>query len=714
ALVTDKPKIDGNLDDAIWQNTEFQSDFLQREPEEGIPASEKTEVAILYDDDNLYIGARLYDSDPSGIKATEMRRDAMAWNDDYFSFVFDTFNDKRSGFYFTTNPLGVRIDGVFNDEGRNVNRDWDGVWSCKTSQDDKGWYLEIAIPWQTLRFKEGDGITWGANFIRKIHRKNESNYWRLVPREAGMFGSYRVSQAGRINNFNGLEMGGKFELLPYTSGWVERDDTMEDESGDAGIDVKWNISSNMTADFTYNTDFAQVEADQERVNNSRFSLFFPEKRDFFLEGAETFNFGQGGGGSFGRARSGNLQILHSRRIGITSGIPIPIMGGTRLYGKAKGYTYGLMSIQTKDHLEPADPDDEDDEDYYIPETNYSVFRLKKDVLSRSSIGLMVLNKELKGSSDFNRTWGIDSHFPITQTFSFYAVGAGTYSPGENKNNMSGNAGFNYSSDLWQYSLSYLNIEDDFNPEIGYIRRTDIKRTGARVAYSPRPKRFESIRKFNYQVSGHYQTDHVNRLLDREVKGEFRIEFENTSRFSINVERQFEFLDYDWDVRDGHTIYEGEYQITKYRASYSTPRTKALNGSFTLGGGDFYSGDQYGGHLRGDLRLFNRFIAGFSHNYSHITLPSGNFHTNTSSLRMTYSFNPDLFVKAYIQWYADTIQNSGKNKFLANILLRYIYRPGSDFYLVFNQQNLFGPNDELQPDIVSNRTVIAKFTYFFRK
>ncbi|MFC1493495.1 aminotransferase class V-fold PLP-dependent enzyme, partial [candidate division KSB1 bacterium] len=514
---------------------------------------------------------------------------------------------------------------------------------------------------------------------------------------------------------NGLKMGGKFELLPYTSGWIQRDDTIDDENGETGIDLKWNISAKMTADFTYNTDFAQVEADQERVNNSRFSLFFPEKRDFFLEGAETFNFGQGGGGGgLGRARSGNLQIFHSRRIGITEGIPIPIMGGTRLYGKAGGFTYGLMSIQTEDRFEPADEDDEDSEDYDIPETNYSVFRLKKDVFSRSSVGLMVLNKELKGSSDFNRTWGIDSHFPITQTFSFYAVGSGTYSPGENKNNMAGNAGFNYSSDLWQYSLSYLNIEEYFIPEMGYIRRTDIKRTGARIAYSPRPERFESIRKFNYQVTGNYQTDHENKLLDREIQGEFRIEFENTSRFSINVERKFEYIDAAWDVREGHTISEGEYQTTGYRASFSTPRTKALNGSLNINGGNFYNGDQVGGSIRGDLRLFNRFIGGFSYNYTKINLPSGDFHTNTSSLRMTYSFNPDLFVKAYIQWYADTIQNSGKNKFLANFLVRYIYRPGSDFYLVYNQQNLFGPNDHLEADVLSNRTVIAKFTYFFRK
>ncbi|MFC1564015.1 DUF5916 domain-containing protein [candidate division KSB1 bacterium] len=713
-----KIQIDGRLDDEEWGNAEFHSDFLQREPEEGIPATERTEVAVIYDDKNLYIGARLYDSEPDKIAATEMRRDAMVWDDDYFDLVLDTFNDKRSGFYFTTNPLGVRIDGVFNDEGRNNNRDWDGVWMCKTSKDDQGWYVEMAIPWQTLRFREGDNITWGANFHRKIMRKNESDYWRLVPREAGMFGSYRVSQAGRINGFNGLKAGGKFELLPYTSGWIQRDDNLEDEKGEAGIDVKWNVSSNMTADFTYNTDFAQVEADQERVNNTRFSLFFPEKRDFFLEGAETFNFGQGGGGGFGgRSRGGNIQIFHSRRVGIEEGYPIPIIGGSRLYGKAGDYTYGFMSIQTDQHIEPPDLDDDDeenDEGYVIPESNYSVFRLKKDVFSRSSIGLMVLNKEKMGIDDYNRSWGIDTNFPITQTFSFYAVGAGTYSPGEYKNNLAGNAGFNYSSDLWQYSLSYLDIEEDFYPEIGYVRRTDIRRTGARLSYSPRPERFESIRKFNYQVRGNYQTNHENRVLDRQVSSEFRIEFESTARFSINVERQVEFIEEEWSVRDGHTISAGEYLTTGFRTSYSTPRTKALSGTFSLDGGDFYDGSQLGGNLRGELKLFDRFIGSFSHDYTHISLPSGDFHTNISYIRLNYSFNPDMFVKAYLQWYADTIQNYGKNKFLANVLLRYIYRPGSDFYLVFNQENLFGPNDDLQSDLLSNRSIIAKFTYFFRK
>ncbi len=709
-----KIKIDGKLDDELWMNTDFYGDFQMREPEEGIPASEKTDVAMVYDKKNLFIGVKLYDSDPSGIKATEMRRDAWAWDDDYFSIIIDTFTDGRSGFYFTTNPMGIRIDGVFNDEGRNNNRDWDGVWSCKTSKDDKGWYIEMAIPWQTLRFKEGDDLTWNANFIRKIQRKNETDYWRLISRSTGHNGQYRVSQAGHIHGFNGLKMGGKFEILPYFNTAAQRinDSVMDsldvgitpvdkfetDNMTDMGLDVKWNISSTMTADFTYNTDFAQVEADQEKVNLSRFSLFFPEKRDFFLEGAETFKFGSGGGGRMGgMSRPGNIQLFHSRQIGITDGEQVPILGGTRLNGRVGGYSIGLMSIQTEGRND-------------IAETNFSIARVKKDVFSRGSIGVMYLNKEEMGNDHYNRSVGFDSYFPLSQELSLYMVGAGSYSPENTKNNLAADVGMSFNSDLWQYSLSFLNLDDEFSPEIGYVRRNGIRRTNARLGYSPRPQRWKSIRKFNYSVNGYYQTDMFNRMLDRQLRGEFRIEFQNTSRFSINIEQEYEYLDEDWSVRTGHEIPVGEYMSTKLRTSYSTSRARFINGSFTFSRNDYYTGSQIGGNFRGDLKLFNRFRANLNYSYNEISLPSGKFHTNTMATRLTYSVNPDMFFKAYLQWYNDPLLNHGLDIYSANVLMHYIYRPGSDFYLVFNQENLLG-NDL---SFITNRTVIAKFTYFLRK
>jgi len=708
--ISEAPKIDGRLDDPVWQTAAFTGDFLQREPQEGEPATERTEVALVYDADNLYIAARCYDAQPGEIRATEMRRDQFLWDDDYFEIILDTFDDKRSAFYFNTNALGARSDGKISDEGKNNNRDWDGVWACKTSVDDSGWYVEIAIPWQTLRFKEGDDVAWNANFVRMIKRKNEDDYWRLVSRDFGRNGKFMMSQAGRIRGFSGLEMGGTYEFLPYFSGGIERDRTTDFDMNvlnDMGLDVKWNLTTKMTADFTYNTDFAQVEADQERVNLTRFSLFFPEKRDFFLEGAETFRFGQGGEGHGFRSRAGNIQLFHSRRIGISSGCQIPIMGGMRVQGKTGKYTIGLMSIQTERTALS------DDSGTTAPETNFSVVRVKRDVFSRSSIGFMLLNKQ--ESAYYNRSIGVDSYFPVTDNFSFFAVGAGTLSPDEagspsrNRNNFAGNAGFNYNSDLWGYGLSFLDIEEKFNPEMGFITRTDIKRTAASLEYSPRPQQWRSIRQLEFNLRGNYQTDHNNFMLNREVSGEFQINFENSARFSITVNRNFEYLDYDWSSH-GYVIPEGGYAATTFRASYNTNRSNAVSAMINADGGGYFNGSKYGGRISADLKAFNRFRANVNYNYNWINLPGGEFHTNSLATRLSYSVNPDLYIKAYIQLLDDKLVNDGKYVVSSNILLRYIYKPGSDFFLVYNEGRLVGPGHE----IIDNRTVLTKFTYFLRK
>jgi len=711
------PKIDGKLDDQVWQNAQFSGDFLQREPVEGEPATEKTEIAITYDDDNLYIAAKCYDSNPSRIIATEMRRDQYLWDDDYFEIIIDTFDDKRSSFYFNTNALGVRIDGKVNDEGKNNNRNWNGVWHCKSSINEEGWQTEIAIPWQTLRFKEGDGVEWNANFIRMIKRKNESDYWRLVSRNYGRNGKFRMSEGGRIRGFRGLKMGGKYEFVPYFSGGIERDDNTSNELeslGEVGLDVKWNMSSTMTADFTYNTDFAQVEADQEKVNLTRFSLYFPEKRGFFLEGAENFNFGQGGGGY--RPSASSLQLFYSRRIGIYDGYQVPITAGSRIQGKTGKYTVGVMSIQTDRTILPQDDDDDEDEDAVeiAPETNFSVVRVKRDVFARSSIGLMLLNKQQ--SIDYNRTVGFDSYFPITDNFSFFVVGAGVFSaiddddPGAKRRHFAGNTGFNYDSDLWDFNLKYLDIEDNFNPEMGFIRRTDIKKSSGGITFSPRPKRWKSIRQFEFQVNGEYQNDHDNLLLNRKVAGEFQIRFENGANFQIRAEREYEFLSYDWEVRDNYVIPIGGYTSTTGRITMRTERTNALSGSLTLSGGGYYTGNKYSGRASMDLKLFNRFRGNLEYNYNWVDLPVGEFHTNAASTRLSYSFNPDLYIKAYVQLLDDKLNNDGQYVVSTNILFHYIYKPGSNFYLVFNEGRSVGAGNE----IIENRTLMTKFTYFFRK
>jgi len=705
------PIIDGHLNDAVWQRIEFSGGFLQREPNEGEPATEKTEVGIIYNDKNLYIGVRCYDSEPDKIRATEMRRDGSLHSDDYFEIVLDTFYDRRNAFFFATNPLGLRRDGTIANEGKIENSNWDGVWECKTSIDENGWYIEIAIPWQTLRFREGENLAWGANFVRRIQRKNEDDYWRLVPRYAGRNGQYRVSEAGELRGFNNLKMSGKFEFKPFTSGGIQRDESTNYEiknRQDAGIDLKLNLSSTLTADITYNTDFAQVEADQEQVNLTRFSLFFPEKREFFLEGAENFTFGQTRG--FGwRPEAGDIQLFYSRRIGIEEQQLVPIIGGARLSGKIGNYTLGLISIQTE---KTAIDDDDTD---MIPSTNYSVFRLKRDIFSRSSVGVMYLNKQEKNGS-YNRSIGFDSNFPVNENLLFYVVGAGTFSPNDpeeesrTRNNFAANVGFNWESDLWEYSMSFLDIEKQFNPEMGFIKRTDIRRTEGKISYSPRPERWQSIRQFQFELTGQYQTNHGNMVLNKKIDSETSIQFENSSRLSFDITHEYEFLDYDWEVRDGYIIPLNGYNNSEYRLSFHSNRTRDFNGRFEVSTGKYFTGTKFGGEMDINLRFSNKLTSNIMYGYDWIRLPEGEFHTNRLSTRIIYSFNPDLYVKAFLQWYNDILMLEGRDRYSSNIIMRYTYKPGSDLYLVFNQENLIGHGG----DIVSNRTVMTKLNYLLRK
>jgi len=463
------PEIDGRLTDSAWKNTVFNDNFLQREPVEGAEPSERTSIAAMYDDDNLYIAVQCFDSDPRNILATEMRRDQPVDDDDCIEIILDTFDDKRSAFYFATNALGVRIDGKINDEGKNVNTDWDGVWRCKASMDENGWSVELAIPWQTLRFKEGDGVEWNANFVRTIRRKNEFVFWKLVSQDYGENGKYIMSEAGRIKGFNGLKMGGKYEFIPYLTGGIERDRQTNFNTkklSDYGLDIKWNLTSTLTADFTYNTDFAQAEADQEKVNLERFSLYFPEKRSFFLEGAETWNFGHPS--YFGYSE---IQLFYSRRIGIEEGRQVPVIGGTRLQGKAGRYSIGFLSLQSERTVLSGE------ETTVVPETNYSAIRLRRDILERSTIGIMLLNKQ--NSSRYNRSVGIDSYLHLSDYFSISTEAAGTFTKkdegfiGDNSDNYAGHIEMKYDSDLWDFSASYLDIAENFNAEMGFIRRTDI-------------------------------------------------------------------------------------------------------------------------------------------------------------------------------------------------------------------------------------------------
>ena len=709
AVRTETPlKVDGLLNDPAWQNALFQGQFTQREPEEGAPASEKTEIGFLYNEKNLYIGVKCYDSELDKIIAREMRRDAIVDDDDYFEIVLDTYHDHRSAYYFITNPQGVKREAIMANEGRDYNPAWDGVWSCKAKITEEGWFIEIAIPWKTLRFAEGNSSAWGFNCARMIRRKNEHVYWQLIPRDFGRgAGIFRLSEAGSLEGIADVKMGGNLELMPHFLGGLENDSNTNfttDRLSDIGLDAEVALTANLALDLTLNTDFAQVEADQEQVNLTRFSLYYPEKRDFFLEGAEVFSFGGGGGSPWHRGGS-NMDLYYSRRLGLVDGHEARILGGAKMVGKVGKYQVGVMNILTDDVTYR-----EENVTTTVNATNFTVVRLRRDILQRATIGMMFLNKEDLRSSYFNRALGIDGHIPLSRYFTMAGYLAATFGPEENKQNMAGRLSLDYNSDLWRASASHLDIGARFNPEVGFIRRTDFRLSNASIEYSPRPKGSSVIRQFGYQLEGSYRSDHDNRMLDNEIEASFSIEFQNSARFSVNMQRESEYIDYDWEVREGFLIPEGTYTGFVYSLNAQSDKSRAIAGGIDIDYGSYYSGHQMSFGLDSTITRIRRLRMELDYRHNYIRLPEGSFRTNTFGLRMFYFFSTDLYVKAYVQWNDDKYYNAGRERIVSDILLRWIYSPACNLYVVYNDARLIGPGNN---EIV-NRTLMVKVTYFWRK
>jgi len=712
--------IDGLLDDEAWKNVNFQKHFLQREPEYGEETSEETQVALLRDKDNLYLGIKCYDSSSPDIIANEMRRDARIDSDDFFEIVFDTYHDQRNGYYFIINPNGVKRDATLGDEGKSYNPDWDGIWDCKTQISDEGWFAEIAIPWKTLRFDSNRDSLWGVNFARMIRRKNEHVFWQLISRDAGRGGLFRLSQAGDLRGLSNLHSGGAIDFLPYLLGGLSKDVDLDPSSSQVkqmGIDATFSITSNINLKLSWNTDFAQVESDQERVNLTRFSLYFPEKREFFLDGADIFNFGsvsrRRGGGSDGG--SGNINLFYSRSIGILEGHQQPIMGGMKLLGKVGSFQFGFLNMQTED-FDAIEEDEDTEQDINVKYrgANYTVFRIKKDIFSRSSVGVMLLNKHLNNSHFYNRSGGIDAIFPLTDNFTISGNIAATTdlvskSIGINERNLAGTFALDYKSDLWQFKVSHLSIQENFNAELGFIRRTNIRKTSAEVEYAPRPINSSIIRQFHYQLQYEYLTNQQNRLLENSIKADLRIDFQNSSRLGVGIGQGSEFIDELWEVRENLFIPVGVYRGLGTFVWMGTDDSKDISARIMGGYGHYYTGTRFGISPSIVLKNMGRFRADINFGYNHVQLPDGSFDIRTVGSRIYFFLSTNLFVKAYLQWKDDKKANDGNRIALSNILFRWIYRPGSDIYLVYNEGWNFGPLGNQ----MSNRSVLLKFTYFWR-
>ncbi|MFC1726116.1 DUF5916 domain-containing protein [candidate division KSB1 bacterium] len=582
---TSSPVIDGVLNETVWMTSKIASGFIQTDPVEGAPASEKTEVMILYDEKNLYFGIKCYDSEPDKIIATEMRRDSQFENDDVIIIFLDTYHDHRNAFTFAVNPLGAKSDAQITDEGASINFDWNGIWFCDVKRTDIGWTAEIAVPFNTLRFEQKEENTFGFNILRLIPRKREESYWSPISRDFGMLRPLKVSAYGELHGLKNIRHTQNFELKPYVLPGISRDFEEEDQYNNelkTGIDLKYKITSNLIADITYNTDFAQVEADEERVNLTRFDLFFPEKREFFLEGADIFTFGERAD-IFGSPER-NL-LFFSRRIGISDDSEmIPIIGGAKITGKSGKYNLGVLNLTTNKTSYYND----DDEHVNINKTNFTVLRTKRDILAKSSVGMIFLNKDAMNSNNYDRGLGLDFDLNFYRNLNLRGYLAKNYSGLKTDKNTSGYMDFKWGSDLHEINISYLDVGENFDPEMGFIPRTDIKRTKANFSYSPRPK-ILSLRQTYVFNNFTYLTDHSNKLLTREnMMGAFLI-FENGSNLIFGHFDNYEFLDESFEIRDGVEIPIGIYKYNSNYLSFQSDGTKNIwvnaenmNGGFLSG------------------------------------------------------------------------------------------------------------------------------------
>ena len=677
-----KISIDGNLDEAEWSRAQPAADFIQNDPATGEPATERTEVRILYDDENLYIGAYCFDSEgPDGLVITEMKRDYGPRENDHFSMIFDTFDDNRNGFIFGTNPSGAKRDGQTGGDGAEISFDWDGIWDVETQITESGWQIEMVIPLTTLRFRELETQVWGVNFGRRIRRKNESTYWSPIPRPHTMS---RVSYAGTLEGVNGMHQGRNLYIKPYLSAPVVRqEDDDVDFLPDIGLDAKFAVTSNLTLDLTVNTDFAQVEADQQQINLTRFSLFFPEKREFFLENASIFEFGKSTRG-FGRESSRDIIPFFSRRIGISGGELVPILGGARLTGKVGHYTLGVLSIQADDFEE-------------TPSTNFTVGRISRELFRNSDIGGIFINKKLK-DGDYNRTYGFDANFKFFNYLDVVPFVLKTETPGQEGQDMAVNLSVAWNDSFWDIQGEYLDIEENFNPEVGFVPRTGIHKSRGKIGIRPRPGEWiPSIRQFQPFVEMIYITDQENVLQTRALDSAVSVQFQNNSNLRFGYSTNFERLDEPFEIRDDQEIPIGDYDFNEFGISYTGDRSRLFSGEATVRSGDFFNGEKTSYELGLRFQPSHQFNAQVSWDHDDVTLPSGDFTTDLATTRLLYSFSTKMFLNALIQY------NSAVDEIESNIRFNWIYKPLSDIFLVYNERRAVAGG-------VLDRALIAKFTY----
>jgi hypothetical protein len=694
--------LDGALDEPAWSVAPVARNFIQNDPREGQPATFDTDVRVLYDDDALYFGVVAHDDEPSRLIVNDLKKDYNTDGSDGFRIILDTFHDQRNGYQFATNPAGAKWDAQMSNEGRETNANWDGIWDVATKVTETGWVAEIRIPFRTLKFDGADTQTWGMNFERKVRRLNEDSFWAPIPR---IYDITRVSLAGTMQGLRGLRPGKNIRVKPYalsSSNTVGRLGT--DGDFDAGLDVKYGVTSGLTWDFTVNTDFSQAEADEQQINLSRFSLFFPEKRDFFLENSGIFLFGAGGGGfaagggggggGGGRQNgSGDMRLFFSRRIGLSdTGTAIPILAGTRLTGRQGAYSIGVLNIQQRS-LDA------------VPAVNFTALRVRRDIFANSDIGAVLLNKEADGPA-FNRVAGVDANFRFGPSVSLNAYGARTFSPAAavplEGREYTARVGGRYEGRVWQVNGRYDTIGARFNDEMGFVPRLGVDNSFIFVGRRFRPIR---ISRWVRETRPHWQADVFVRQNGAGLESRYQdfhlpFAFQDGSNMEMGINPNVEVVRSPFTINSsrGVRVNPGRYEFNEYFAFWNTNSAARVSFNNRYSIGRFYDGYRRSYAFGPSMRLNENFNAALNLAINDIELSTGSFVSKLLTARVNYNFNTRMFVNALIQY------NSDNHQWTSNLRFNIIHRPLSDFFLVYNEGR-----DERTGQML-NRAVIAKMTY----
>jgi hypothetical protein len=699
-------RLDGLLTEPFWHQAATLSHLTQQEPVEGETASEGTEVQVLFDEENLYVGIRALDSEPDLVVSRILQRDRLMVKDvftgrpafagdDAVAILLDPFHDHRNAYVFATNPNGAEFDALLADEGKEFNVDWRGVWEVAGERTGDGWSAEFRIPLRTLRYPNASGASWGFNVYRMIRRKNEKVLWQGWSRDSGGF--HRVSLAGHLKGLEGLPPTGRnLELKPYLLGGQRqvRDDAgvlERSREAEVGIDLKTELRPGLVLDLTLNTDFAQVEVDDEQVNLTRFSLFFPEKRDFFLENSGIFDFGVPGNPFEPPA----LQLFFSRRIGIEEDEDedqtelVPMLGGARLTGRIGRQTVGFLSAFT------------DEVEGLVPRESFSVGRVKRDVGENHYVGLMVTDR--RSSEEANTVVGVDGAFYLTPSLNLQGWMAHTFTRGDGGDDVAYGITGDFNTDLWGSFVRYMQVGPDAEAKAGFIQRTDLRRTDFFGRRSFRPQRF-NIRKIDAYLGGNLFTGVDGTLQDYLVGPVLSAELETGDVFTVFVQKGEARPDEEFDLADTLYVQAGQYDASMGLLILSTSPSRwvVLNGTFQVA-------DLFGGTLRaggGTLTVSPNpqvsLALGFNRN--RVEIPSGSFTADIASLRAGYAFSTRLFTNLLVQY------NTLDRYLSTNLRVNFIHRPGSDLFLVLTDER---EEEQERGWRLSDRGLVMKVTYLRR-